>query len=92
MEIAIWLLAGMGIGWLTAYFMESRREKHYMEDIVLGITGALLGGGIMYLSGVTGPALLGIFDAYALLIALFGSLFAIWGGKIISTWGQSQRV
>ena len=90
MTILIWFAIGLIAGLSTAYFMESKKDKHYIMDIILGVMGALLGGALMYMSGISGPTLFGIVDIYTLSISLLGAGMTIWTSKYITNLGQDE--
>ncbi len=76
MNIILWIVLGALAGWLAGLIMKSTHGL--LEDIVLGIVGALVGGFIMNAlgqSGVTG------FNLYNLLVAALGAVILIALGR-----------
>lgn len=78
MEIILWIILGAVAGWIAGLIMKS--SHGIIEDILLGIVGAFLGGFIMNQfgqSGVTG------FNVYSLFVAVLGAMVLIVLGRII---------
>lgn len=72
MSILIWIVFGALVGWIASAVMGS--GGGLLQDIIVGIIGAVLGGWIMSLlgeSGVTG------FNLYSFLVAIFGAVVLI---------------
>lgn len=92
MTILIWFVLGLIAGLYTVYFVEPRKDRHYIMDIILGVMGALFGGGLMYMSGISGPTLFGIIDTYTLFTAILGGGMVIWTSKYIIHLGQDEEL
>lgn len=78
MELLAWIVLGALAGWIAGLIMKS--SHGIIEDIILGIIGAFLGGFIMNQlgqSGVTG------FNFYSLLVAVLGAVILIVIGRVI---------
>lgn len=76
MNIILWIVLGALAGWIAGLIMKS--SHGLIEDIVLGIVGALVGGFLMNAlgqSGVTG------FNLYSLLVAALGAVILITLGR-----------
>ena len=72
-ELVAWVLFGALAGWLTAKFMHLKTE--FWGNVVLGIIGAIIGGGLVELlggAGVTG------FNLSSLLISVIGACLFTW--------------
>jgi uncharacterized membrane protein YeaQ/YmgE (transglycosylase-associated protein family) len=78
MNILLWIVLGAVAGWLAAIIMES--SHGVIEDIVLGIIGAFVGGLIFNFFGQ--PGVTG-FNFYSLLVAVVGAVVLISIGRII---------
>jgi uncharacterized membrane protein YeaQ/YmgE (transglycosylase-associated protein family) len=77
MNILLWLVLGAVAGWIADIFMKSNHGL--VEDIILGIVGAFVGGLILNLlgeSGVTG------FNLYSLIVAVAGAAILIYLGRL----------
>jgi uncharacterized membrane protein YeaQ/YmgE (transglycosylase-associated protein family) len=78
MDIILWIVLGAGAGWIAGMIMKS--SQGILEDIILGIIGALLGGFIMNFfgqQGITG------FNFYSLIVAIIGAVVVIIIGRLI---------
>jgi uncharacterized membrane protein YeaQ/YmgE (transglycosylase-associated protein family) len=78
MNIILWLILGAVAGWIADMIMKS--DHGVIEDIILGIVGAFVGGFILNFlgqSGVTG------FNIYSLIVAVIGAVVLIFLGRLI---------
>jgi uncharacterized membrane protein YeaQ/YmgE (transglycosylase-associated protein family) len=78
MNILLWIILGAAAGWIADIIMSSSHGM--LEDIVLGVIGAFVGGYILNTfgqSGVTG------FNFYSLVVAVVGASVLIFLGRII---------
>lgn len=78
MDIILWIVLGAVAGWIAGMIMSS--DRGVIEDIVLGIIGAFVGGFIfnsLGQPGVTG------FNIYSLVVAVIGAVVLIFIGRAI---------
>lgn len=78
MSILLWIVLGAVAGWIAGLIMKSNHGM--LEDILLGIIGAVVGGWIMNFfgqSGVTG------FNIYSLIVAVIGAVVLIFLGRLL---------
>jgi len=78
MNILLWVILGAVAGWIADMIMKS--DHGVIEDIILGIIGAFVGGFILNFlgqSGVTG------FNIYSLIVAVIGAVVLIFLGRLI---------
>jgi uncharacterized membrane protein YeaQ/YmgE (transglycosylase-associated protein family) len=78
MNILLWVILGAVAGWIADMIMKS--DHGVIEDIILGIVGAFVGGFILNFlgqSGVTG------FNIYSLIVAVIGAVVLIFLGRLI---------
>ena len=78
MNILLWVILGAVAGWIADMIMKS--DHGVIEDIILGIIGAFVGGFILNFlgqSGVTG------FNIYSLVVAVIGAVVLIFLGRLI---------
>ena len=78
MNILLWIILGAVAGWIADMIMKS--DHGVIEDIILGIVGAFVGGFILNFigqSGVTG------FNIYSLIVAVIGAVVLIFLGRLI---------
>jgi uncharacterized membrane protein YeaQ/YmgE (transglycosylase-associated protein family) len=78
MNILLWVILGAVAGWIADMIMKS--DHGVIEDVILGIVGAFVGGFILNFlgqSGVTG------FNIYSLIVAVIGAVVLIFLGRLI---------
>ena len=78
MDIILWVILGAVAGWIADMIMKS--DHGVIEDIILGVVGAFVGGFILNFlgqSGVTG------FNIYSLIVAVIGAVVLIFLGRLI---------
>ena len=78
MNILLWVILGAVAGWIADMIMKS--DHGVIEDVILGVVGAFIGGFILNFlgqSGVTG------FNIYSLIVAVIGAVALIFLGRLI---------
>ncbi len=78
MNILLWIILGAAAGWIADIVMAS--SHGLLEDIILGIIGAFVGGYVLNFfgqSGVTG------FNFYSLIVAAIGAVILIFLGRLL---------
>ena len=73
-----WIVLGALAGWLATAIM--KEEGGLLKNIILGVIGALIGGGIVdFLGGsnVTG------FNPYSFLVAVLGAIVVIYIVRLV---------
>lgn len=78
MNILIWIIFGAIAGWIASSLMES--SHGLVEDIILGVIGAFVGGYVMNFfgqGGVTG------FNLYSFVVAIIGAALLIFLGRLL---------
>ena len=78
MNIILWVILGAVAGWIADMIMKS--DHGVIEDVILGVVGAFVGGFILNFlgqSGVTG------FNIYSLIVAVIGAVVLIFLGRLI---------
>lgn len=78
MNILLWIVLGAVAGWIADMIMKSAHGL--LEDIILGIIGAFVGGFIMNSFGQ--PGVTG-FNFYSLIVAVIGAVVLIFLGRLI---------
>jgi uncharacterized membrane protein YeaQ/YmgE (transglycosylase-associated protein family) len=78
MNILFWVILGAIAGWIASIIMKSAHGM--LEDIILGIIGAFVGGFIMNAFGA--PGVTG-FNLYSLIVAVIGAIILIFLGRLI---------
>lgn len=78
MDILVFVIFGALAGWIADMVMKTNHSV--LEDVVLGIVGAFIGG---YLMNVLGqPGVTG-FDIYSILVAVIGASVVIFIGRLL---------
>ncbi len=81
MGIIAWIIFGAIAGWLTSLLMGTNKSQGLVEDIVLGVIGAFVGGLIMSLFGRTGVT---GFNIYSFAVAVIGAAVVVWAKRKIA--------
>ena len=68
-----WLIIGGLAGWLASKVMKSGRPNGILTDIVLGIVGAVIGGFLLSLLGLSATGAMG-----SLVTAFIGAVALTW--------------
>ncbi len=78
MNIILWIVLGAAAGWVADLITASAHGL--LEDIILGIVGAVVGGFIMNMLGA--PGVTG-FNFYSLIVAVVGAVILIILGRML---------
>jgi uncharacterized membrane protein YeaQ/YmgE (transglycosylase-associated protein family) len=78
MGIFLWIILGAVAGWIADIIMHSGHGL--LEDIILGVVGAFVGGFVMNLLGQTGFT---GFNLYGLIVAVIGAIVLIFLGRLL---------
>ena len=78
MNIILWIILGAAAGWIADMITTSAHGM--LEDIILGVIGAFIGGFIMNFFGQ--PGVTG-FNIYSLIVAVIGAVVLIFLGRLI---------
>ena len=74
MGIILWIIFGALAGWLASLVMKTDAQQGALVNVIVGIIGAMIGGGIMHFLGQSGVS---GFNLYSLLVAILGSMILI---------------
>jgi uncharacterized membrane protein YeaQ/YmgE (transglycosylase-associated protein family) len=77
MNILLWIVLGVLAGWIASTLMSSNHGL--LEDIILGVVGAFVGGFILNYFGKAGVTGLNL---YSLVVAVAGAMVVIFIGRI----------
>lgn len=75
MNIALWILFGAIIGWLSAIFTNCNGTGRGHLNVLIGIVGALVGG---LLANIICQESILNFNIYSLLSAALAAIIALW--------------
>jgi uncharacterized membrane protein YeaQ/YmgE (transglycosylase-associated protein family) len=82
LNIISWIIFGALIGWVASMIAGTNREQGWIENVIVGIIGAFLGGLIFSFFGndgaVTGPWNLGSF-----VVAVIGAIVLLFILRLI---------
>ena len=79
MGILSWLVIGALAGWVGGMLMKVHAGG-LIGNIVVGILGAMIGGGVMSFIGKSGVS---GFNFWSFFVALVGALILLWVVKIV---------
>lgn len=74
MNILVWIIFGALVGWIASLIMRTDAEQGAVANIVVGILGAIIGGGLS--SALGGPSVSG-FNFTSLIVATLGAVILI---------------
>ena len=78
MDILLWIILGAVAGWIAGVITKS--SHGIIEDILLGIIGAFVGGFIMNSLGQVGVT---GFNFYSIMVAVVGAVVLIVLGRLL---------
>ncbi len=70
-NLILWIILGAAAGWIASMIMKRDAQMGALENIIVGIVGALLGGFLFNLLGLPGDT---GFNFWTLLVAVTGSV------------------
>lgn len=70
-NLILWIILGAVAGWIASMIMKRDAQMGALENIIVGIVGALLGGFLFNLLGLPGDT---GFNFWTLLVAILGSV------------------
>jgi uncharacterized membrane protein/uncharacterized membrane protein YeaQ/YmgE (transglycosylase-associated protein family) len=79
MDILIWVVTGVFVGWVVRLAMRSRHDFGLVGNLVTGSLGAVVGGWLLELAGVTAP---GGWLAHA-LVAIVGAMVLLGAVRVL---------
>jgi uncharacterized membrane protein YeaQ/YmgE (transglycosylase-associated protein family) len=74
MGILLWIIFGALVGWVASLIMRTDEDQGAIQNIIIGIVGAFIGGGLSSMLG--GPAVTG-FNLGSILVATLGAILLI---------------
>lgn len=74
-----WIILGGLAGWVAKLI--TKEEGGLLKNIILGIIGGLVGGGIMQFLGGQG---INEFSPYSFLVAVLGAILLIYLGRLLT--------
>ncbi len=84
MTLILIIIVGGLIGWVASKVMGTDAQQGVLLNIVVGIVGAILGGFLARLLGITDTSIMsGDFSFSALLVSLLGAILLIWIVKMV---------
>ena len=70
-NIILWIILGGVAGWIASMIMKRDAQMGALANIIVGIVGAVLGGFLFNLVGLTGDT---GFNLWTLFVAIVGSV------------------
>ena len=80
MGIILWIIFGALAGWVASIIMKTNSGQGTISDIIMGIVGAVVGGFIMNLLGLSG---VNGFNLYSFSVAVIGAIVVIYIGRMV---------
>ncbi|PIZ62560.1 GlsB/YeaQ/YmgE family stress response membrane protein [Candidatus Roizmanbacteria bacterium CG_4_10_14_0_2_um_filter_39_13] len=80
MGIILWIIFGALAGWVASIIMKTNSGQGTISDIIMGIVGAVVGGFIMNLLGLSG---VNGFNLYSFAVAVIGAIVVIYIGRMV---------
>ena len=77
MDIIIWIIVGAIAGWLASIVMKTNRSQGLLEDIIVGVIGAFIGGFVLSLLPGVSPAPAGELSIGSILTAFVGAVILL---------------
>lgn len=74
MNILLWIVFGGLTGWIASLIMKTDAQQGILENVVVGIVGAFIGGYLMQLIGEPGVS---GFNIRSLVVAVIGAVIFI---------------
>ncbi len=71
LNLILWIILGGVAGWIASMIMKRDAQMGALENIIVGIVGALLGGFLFNFFGLPGDT---GFNLWTLLVAVIGSV------------------
>lgn len=81
MNILLWILFGALVGWVASLIMKTDDSQGAFANIIIGVIGAFIGGGIARMlggEGVTG------FNLGSLIVAILGAMVLIFFLRMVT--------
>lgn len=73
-DLVLWIVLGGVAGWIASIIMGKNAQMGAIANIIVGIVGALIGGFVMSLFGLSEGS---GFDLYSLLVAILGAVILL---------------
>jgi uncharacterized membrane protein YeaQ/YmgE (transglycosylase-associated protein family) len=80
MGIITWIIFGGLAGWIGSMIMGTDGSQGIFLNIVVGVIGAMIGGLLFNFFGASGVS---GFNLYSFLVAVIGSVIAIWAVQMM---------
>lgn len=80
MSIILWIIFGGLVGWIASMIMNTDESQGILGNIITGIVGAFLGGGLSTLFG--GPGVTG-FNLASIIVAIVGAVILLYLVKMV---------
>lgn len=73
----LWIAMGAFVGWLASVIMKTDGAQGILLDIIVGITGAAIGGMVMRSIGAFDANINEVISVYSVLVSLLGAVILL---------------
>ena len=77
-DLAVLLVFGAVVGWLASIAVGRNKEMGCLANTVVGVLGAIIGGVIVRLLGLSGPQVVGL-NLYSIVVGVLGAVVLLLG-------------
>lgn len=70
-NLILWIILGAAAGWIASIIVKRDAQMGALANIIVGVVGAMLGGFLFNLIGLTGDT---GFNLWTLFVAIIGSV------------------
>jgi len=74
MGVISWIILGLIAGWLAGFFV-NKPTSGLLQNLALGVVGAVVGGIIV--SAVTGTGVTGV-NIWSIIVSVIGAIVVVW--------------
>lgn len=77
-DLIVLLVFGAIVGWLASIAVGRNKEMGCLANTVVGVLGAIIGGVVVRLLGLSGPQVVGL-NLYSIVVGVLGAVVLLLG-------------